>query len=474
MEQKQVLGKLFEIIDGYLAENQNPDTPVVNYRDPQTLRDQMDFSVPEAGVSDSDLIELIEKYLKYSMRTGHPQFLNQLYQGFNLAGFSGEVVTALANTSMYTYEVAPVATLIEQALVEKMCGLIGYEEGDGIFLTGGSNANLNAVLAARNRADPSCRQDGLKGPLALFVSEKAHYSFEKAANVLGLGISAVVKVASDHDGRMVPAALERAIQTSIKGGRKPFFVGATAGTTVLGAFDPFPELAEIASRHGLWFHVDGALGGSALLSSRHRHLMAGAHLADSVAWNPHKTMGVPLVCSALLMKDRGVLEETTSCDHSNYLFHGEDSYDLGKKSLQCGRRVDSLKLWLSWKYFGDAGYDARVTHLFALAEYAASVISADPRLELLAPVASVNVCFQYTSEGLSPEETSSFTRRIRDHMLQSGRTAVNYATHNGRIAIRMAFINPDIGTEDVDRFFRNVHEAAGALKAAAPTSASAS
>lgn len=464
MEHRKVLSKLFDIIDEYLTENRNPGTPVVNFQDPESLERLIDFSLPDVGVSESDLIDLIENYLKYSVRTGHPQFFNQLYQGFNLAGFTGEVVTALANTSMYTYEVAPVATLIEKELIAKMCRLIGYENGDGIFVPGGSNANLTAMLAARNRALPSIKEEGVTSKLALFVSDQAHYSFEKAANVLGIGINAVVKVASDSFGRMIPGELERSIDTSSENGQEPFFVGATAGTTVLGSFDPIADLADIAQRYGLWLHVDGALGASVLLSQKHRYLMRGVHLADSLAWNPHKTMGVPLVCSTLLLKENGGLEAATSCDHSDYLFHDDASFDLGQKSLQCGRKVDALKLWLSWKYFGDKGYDERVSRLFKLASHAEKLIVEDPHLNLLAPVESVNICFQYRSSNDSDRETDNLNLRIRDYLLKSGLSAVNYATLNGRTAIRIAFINPDINRKDVDRFFRNVHEAAKAVK----------
>lgn len=463
MPHRQILYKLFEIIDEYLTGNRNPDMPVVNYQDPESLKRLIDFSLPAVGVSKSDLIDLIENYLKYSVRTGHPQFFNQLYQGFNVAGFIGEVVTALANTSMYTYEVAPVATLIEQELIAKMCRLIGYEGGDGIFLPGGSNANMTAMLAARNRVMPSIREEGVTGKLALFISDQAHYSFEKAANVLGIGINSVVKVASDSSGRMIPGELERSIETSLANGEKPFFVAATAGTTVLGSFDPISDLVDIAQRYRLWLHVDGALGASVLLSQKHRYLMQGVHLADSLAWNPHKTMGVPLVCSTLLLKENGILEATTSCDHSDYLFHEDASFDLGKKSLQCGRKVDALKLWLSWKYFGDNGYDERVSQLFMLASFARELVEADPNLNLLAPVESVNVCFQYVFENCDDHETNVLNLRIREQLLRSGRSAVNYATINGQTAIRLAFINPDINREDVKLFFRHVHEVANTV-----------
>lgn len=456
----ELLSRLYPIIEEYLEKSADTETPVVEYRNPDELRDLVDLELPEDGVSEAALMDLVEKYLKYSVRTGHPQFLNQLYQGFNLPGFIGEIVAALTNTSMYTYEVAPVATLVEKELISKMCAVLGFDSNEGIFLPGGSNANMTALLLARNQKVPSIKNEGISGPMALFVSDQAHYSFEKAANILGLGIHSVIKVETDSLGRMIPGELDRVVQKSIESGFTPFFAVATVGTTVLGAFDPISGIADVADRHNLWLHVDGALGASVILSSKYRHLLHGIERADSVAWNPHKTMGVPLLCSALLLRENGNLAMCTSCDHGDYLFHDEDSLDLGKKSLQCGRRVDALKLWLSWKYFGDKGYDDRITRLFELANYAGEFISSAPDMKLVAAVQSFNVCFQYDPGGLEDDSLSSLCLDIREHMLRSGKSIVNYATVNGQTAIRISFINPDLTEHDIDVFFENVRSAA--------------
>jgi glutamate/tyrosine decarboxylase-like PLP-dependent enzyme len=463
MPHKDVLAGLFEIIDRYLEENSDRDTPVVEFKTPSELRSLVDLPLAEYGISDAELLELIQQYLKYSVRSGHPQFFNQLYQGFNLPGFAGEIVTAAANTSMYTYEVAPVATLIEQELIARMSRITGFPHSEGIFLPGGSNANMTAMLIARNQVDPSIRENGVPPGLVAFVSDQAHYSFAKAANLLGIGIANLVKVSSDDDGRMRPDELEREIEAVLSEGNTPFFVAATAGTTVRGAFDPIPPLSRISKKYGLWLHVDGALGASVLLSNRYRHMLEGVEQADSLAWNPHKTMGVPLICSALLCRQPGVLALTTSCDHSDYLFHDDDSPDLGKKSLQCGRKVDSLKLWLSWKYFGDRGYEKRIDHLMELAIYAEQHIRQSSDLLLKSDVYSFTVCFQYEDQDLTPENRSVLNRTIRDLLLREGKSAVNYATLSGETVLRIAFINPDISETDIDSFFDNVRSVANRI-----------
>ncbi|MBE9009731.1 aminotransferase class V-fold PLP-dependent enzyme, partial [Pseudanabaenaceae cyanobacterium LEGE 13415] len=267
-EQDELLSKAFHLVNQYLEENADIATPVVHYLKPELLKNKLDLSIPDQGVSIDKFITLLETYLHYSVRTGHRQFFNQLFSGFNLPGFLGEVFASLTNTSMATYEIAPVATLIEQSLIEEMNSWIGFEQGEGTFVTGGSNANLVAMLCARNKAFPEAKYQGFSQRSVVFVSDQAHYSFLKAANVLGIGLNNVIKVKTDAKGSMIPAELETAIASSLASGHTPFFIAATAGTTVLGAFDPLPEIAEIAKKYQLWFHVDGAWGGAAIFSDR--------------------------------------------------------------------------------------------------------------------------------------------------------------------------------------------------------------
>src|SRR5690606_7150456 len=242
----------------------------------------------------------------YSVRTGHPHFHNQLYGGFNFWAFLGEVITALTSTSMATFEVAPMATLIEQTLVDKMSQLAGFrahgESGEGIMLTGGSNANFVAMLAARNSLFPHSKEQGNPSGLVAFCSSEAHYSFSKAANMLGLGTRQLWPVTADRHGKMIPSQLERMINLAKEQGLKPVFVAATAATTVKGAFDALSGLAKSCRNHSVWFDVDGAWGGSALLTPTVARLMRGCHEADSLTWDAHKLMHIPVIASFILFK----------------------------------------------------------------------------------------------------------------------------------------------------------------------------
>jgi glutamate/tyrosine decarboxylase-like PLP-dependent enzyme len=457
--------KVVDLVDNYLKDNVNPETNVTFHLPPETLRTQIDLNLADNGCTQEELYKTIEQYLKFSVRTGHRQFFNQLWSGFAFPGFLGELFTSLTNTSMYTYEMAPVATLMEKELIKKMGGICGFENPDGLFVTGGSNGNLQAMMIARNRTLPHLKSEGfMEDPrLIAYVSEEAHYSFDKNANLLGLGSKNVHKIKTDEMGRMVPDALDRAIARDLKEKKRPFFVAATAGTTVKGAFDPIEELVSIARRHDLWFHVDGALGGSVVLSPHHRHLLRGLENADSFSWNAHKLMGLPLICSLLLIREQGLLLQTNSVSGADYIFHDEadGAYDLGTKSLQCGREADALKLWLSWKYYGKSGYAERIDRFFDLAAYAEEIVKQSPSLELMAPRSSVSVCFRYIPD--DAKDVDKFNLRLREELARSGKALVNYARLGKDMILRLVISNHELTREDVSRFFENVHHTAESL-----------
>jgi len=451
-----ILTSAFEKVKRYLAGNDDKNAPVVDYKEPFELRSEISFPVGDAPVSESEFLELLDKYLEFSVRTGSPQFLNQLYQAYNFPAFIGEIFTALTNTSMYTYEVAPVATLIEKEMIKLMNDFAGYKNGDGIFLSGGSNSNLVAMFSARNRVFPEGRLKGYDRNLKLtaFVNEQAHYSIETAANVLGLGTSNVIKIKADSNGALIADELEKAIPASIGRGEQPFFVVATCATTVLGAFDPIDEMAEICEKYDLWLHADGSFGGSALLSSRHRHLLKGLEKTDSFAWNPHKLMNIPLICSVLLVKKRGTLQFNIIDVNTDYLYHDSDDIeDLGKKSIQCGRRVDAVKLWFAWKYFGKTGYEQRIDNLMEMAAYAEKKVLGHEQLELMAPRQSFTVCFRYLPKYDS--NLDDFNLELREALRKSGKSSVNYGFIGEALTIRLVAANGSLTSEDMDTFFDN-------------------
>ncbi len=452
-----------------LDRNSNRSGPVVHRLSPLELQESLGLELPAKGQGMDAALELARKTLHYSVATGHPRFLNQLFGGHDAPGILGEWICALTNTSMYTYEAAPVGTVVELALLKRMSEYVGFECGEGVFAPGGSIANLMAMLTARHHYFPHVKHDGLRpdDQPVMFVSAEAHYSIARSAMVAGIGTSGCIEVPTDDVGRMLPAELEALVEEAIRAGKRPFMVAATAGTTVPGAFDPVDAIADIAKQHDLWLHVDGSYGGSVLFSAKHRQLLKGIERADSVTWNPHKMMGVPLSCAALLMKQPGALVATLGMN-ADYLFHAdaEADWDLGDRSLQCGRRVDALKLWFSWQALGDEGYEQRVDHLFELAEEFREMVRSTPGFRLIREQESTNVCFRYLPEeqrelkGQARDRCEhEATLRIRAIMANEGSFLVNYATLDGAATFRLVASNPQTNSEDLRALLARIQSA---------------
>jgi glutamate/tyrosine decarboxylase-like PLP-dependent enzyme len=415
-----------------------------------------DLALPMVGGGLDQVLDDVRTYLAGSVRTDQPGFMNPLWGGVTAEAIAAELVVAATNTAMYTFEVAPLASLIETAVLDRMRQHLRFPDGAGTLTSGGSNGNLMGMLCARQALVPSSGHDGFDGrSWVAFVSEEAHYSTAMAAGLLGLGRGNLIRVSTDADGRMDPGALARSIEREAGLGRKPLCVMATSGTTVRGAFDPLGPIADVCEQHNIWLHVDAAWGGACLFSARHRHLMDGIERADSVCWDAHKMMGLPLVCSAFIARRSEVLRAACAHgDEAHYLFHDEtESNDLGRYSLQCGRRNDALKLFLAWRAKGDAGWGAMVDRYMDLAAYLASRIRSESMLELVGHPAWTNVCFRHLGAGDALGEASDrFNAALRAALLEDGRFMVSRAQLDGRVVLRPVIANPAVNEASLDGF----------------------
>lgn len=208
---------------------------------------------------------------------------------------------------MHVYQVSPALTLIEKHTTRFLASLCGFdlEHSGGISQPGGSSSNSTAIIIARNTLFPETKKEGHYGRrFAIFTSAHGHYSIEKAAQMFGMGSDAVKKVPTDAGGMMRADLLNAMVQNSKAEGETPFFVNATAGTTVLGSFDPLDEIADVCKKHGLWLHVDGSWGGSFVFNAELKaSRLQGIERANTVTISPHKMLGVPMTCSFLLGRD---------------------------------------------------------------------------------------------------------------------------------------------------------------------------
>lgn len=430
-------------------------TPVRPYLAPDAAYDDLDIAIPDGGLPFDAVVEKLRRLLANTPTTSSRRFFNQLFAGRDAAATMADMLVAVTNISMYTWKVAGPQILVEREVIERLAGFVGFERGEGMFCPGGSLSNMVAMIVARNEMIGDAREQGLPGDrLTVYSSVESHYSIMKAAGMVGVGRANVRKIRCDDEGRMDPGALDRAIRADLKAGARPVFINATAGTTVEGAFDPIRPIAAVAREHGVWLHVDGAYGGTVLLSRKRRHLLDGCELADSFTWDAHKMMGVPLTCSVVLTREPGMFARHF-CEPADYLFQEEsDEYNPGTRSIQCGRRNDALKLWAAWQHHGDAGYERRVERLFELTAHAVSRVKADPAMTLAREPQSINVCF---------EVDGKCSATICQRLDREARIKVGWGVVGGRRTVRVVFADPDISEADVDVFFDEVRSVAADL-----------
>ncbi|MDG2073605.1 MAG: aminotransferase class V-fold PLP-dependent enzyme, partial [Polaribacter sp.] len=383
-----------ELVEVLLNEEENH--PVAKRIDSNILYDTIDLSLNKSAMVDDSFKKVLKEVLISTPKTATNLFFNQLFGGRQSKAVLGDLLAVLLNNSMYTYKVAGPQVGIEQEIIRQSCDLIGYgSQSNGTFPTGGSMSNYMALIMARDAKDPSCRENGMTKPLIMYTSKASHYSNAKNASFAGLGRNNVRYIKADSTGKMIPADLEKQIKIDIENNLVPTFVNVTAGTTVLGAFDPIDEVATITEKYNIWLHVDGAYCGSVIFSDAKRHLLKGMEKSDSFSYNAHKMIGTPMTCSLILVKDKKHLHDSFSND-ADYLYQTDgDDFNLGKTSFQCGRRNDALKFWTLWKSIGTNGIEKIVDNQFDLADVARNYIENHPDYTTYSYEDSISVCFNY-------------------------------------------------------------------------------
>jgi glutamate decarboxylase len=396
----------------------------------------------------------------------------------NVKTIVSHVFTSADIQQVHVYQVSPALTVIEKTTARAFASLVGFTgpHAGGVSQQGGSASNTTSIIIARNTLYPESKTAGNGShKFTLFTSEHGHYSLEKAAQMCGLGTDNVISIPVDDKGRMIPSSLESAILASKEKGNTPFYVNATAGTTVLGSYDPFEEISKICKKHNLWMHIDGSWGGPVIFSAEHKYKMKGAELADSLAINPHKMMGVPVTCSFLLGSDMRIFHKANTLP-AGYLFHSDSSsspseevWDLADLTLQCGRRGDSLKLALSWIYYGTSGFESQINHAFSIASYFATSISSRPNFILISenPPPCLQVCFYYAKDrklSEKKEENTKVTAEIVQKLILRG-FMVDYAPGEKGGFFRVV-VNRETRRGTVDGLIKGIEEIGGEITGA--------
>lgn len=394
------------------------------------------------------LDELDELYLRDAVYFHHPRYLAHLNCPVVIPAVLGEAVLSAVNSSLDTWDQSAGGTLIERRIIDWTTERIGLgPAADGVFTSGGTQSNLQALLLAREEAkgeDPA--------RMRIFASEVGHFSVQKAAKLLGLGQDAVVVIPTDRDKRMQTVALARELERCRRDDLSPMAVVATAGTTDFGSIDPLPEIAELCAQYGTWMHVDAAYGCGLLASRKNRHLLDGIEHADSVTVDYHKSFFQPVSSSAVLVRDRGTLSHATY--HAEYLNPRravqERIPNQVDKSLQTTRRFDALKLWMTLRVMGADGIGDLFDEVCDLATRGWQLLAADPRYDVVVEPQLSTLVFRYIPSAIcDPAAIDRANLYARKALFASGDAVVAGTKVGERQFLKFTLLNPETTTDDI-------------------------
>ena len=416
---------------------------------------RFDQQLPRAGRTLEDVLaRLRDDVLPDSNHLCHPRAMGHQVSAPLPAAVWTDALTSALNQSVAVWEMSPVGTIIESRVVRWLCDLAGFGPGaGGTFTSGGTEATFTALLAARAAAFPDAWSRGIATARAVVLhGEHAHYSVARAAGALGLGTDNAIPVAS-RGFSMDPDALEQELARQAAAGRTVMAVVATAGSTATGSFDDLETIGRLCEQRGVWLHVDGAHGASALLSERHAWRAKGIGRARSIAWDPHKMLLLPLAASAVLVRDERELEAAFA-QRAPYLFHAQHGrrWDQGVRSFQCSRRLDSLKLWVALQRYGADGLAAVYDRLCARASSLHAAIGRRADFEALHEPETNILCFRWRGDGhLDAARLDELNLRLREAYNRGGDGWITTTLLGGRRVLRVAVMNPRTTVEDLDR-----------------------
>lgn len=430
------------------------DYPVTPSVKPGDLIDALPKSAPEQGEPiESILRDFRELIVPGITHWNHPRFMAYFSISGSGPGILGEMLSAGLNVTQLLWKASPAASELEQVTLSWLRQWIGLpEEFFGLIHDTASTGTLHAILAAREAAFPEARLSGNPGGLTIYTSEHAHSSVDKAALAVGAGVENIRHIASDAEFRMRPDALEAAIHEDLANGKRPFAIVATVGTTSTSSVDPVENIADIAEKYRLWLHIDAAYAGAAAILNEHRHILNGAHRADSLVMNPHKWLFTPVDLSCFYTRRPGVMRRAVSIvAAAPYLTSDDRAVNLSEYSLALGRRFRSLKLWFVLRSHGRAGIEAILRRHLKAAQEIAAEIARDPDFEVCAPVLFSLVCFRYRG---SNEENQALLDRIN----ASGQALLSSTVLHGQLVLRMAIGNAGTNEDDVRAVWRLIQE----------------
>lgn len=412
-------------------------------------------------VTAGKIVAVVSEIVESSLHLCHPRFAaQQVAAPIPLAALVEPVVAAL-NNSVAVWDMSPAATVIDRDLLNRFKRLFGYPaQAEGSMVAGGAFANLTALLAARARLVPDAWSRG-GARIAVLAGAQAHYSVSRAAGIMGLGSEAVFTIPLDELYRTDVSQTPAAFRQARRAGFHKFILVATCGSTPTGSCDDLIPLAKLARQERAWLHVDAAHGGGFAFSRRYRHLLRGIERADSMAFDPHKAMFMPLAAGAVLVRDgrnlRNALEQ-----HAPYLFGGaaREFPDIAQFTIACSQRFDALKTWLTWKAYSNALWDELTTGVCKVAHAAYEYCGQSSVLEPVHEPQLNILCFRLRQGPRSGAASDRLHWKIKEAVNASGRGYLSSTVLNGRRVLRIVVMNPRTTQRDIEGVMKEVERAA--------------
>jgi aromatic-L-amino-acid/L-tryptophan decarboxylase len=461
----------YATVDALVARLADPEAdPVLRRAEAADMASRLGGPPPEqAAEYGAVLARVIADVLPYAARTDHPGYFAFIPSFTTWPAALAELTAAAANPYCGAWMESAGAAQIELEVVDWFRDWLGMPTSTaGLLVSGGSAANLMALLVAREAAG------GPSDDSVLYLSDQAHSSLARTARAMGLRPQQVRVLPTDDRWRLLPETVTAAARADRSAGRVPFALCASAGSTNTGAVDPLGELADVGAEEGLWLHVDAAYGGFAALTAKGRSALAGIDRADSVTLDPHKWLYQPMECGSVLIRDGARLERTFAI-HPDYLdgdaARGASEVNFADRGLQLSRGFRALKIWVTMQTFGLAAFRAAIQRNLELAEFAEALIRRHAGLTLMAPATLGIVCFRREWPGCDEAETERRGLALADDLERSGMALVSATRLAGRHAIRLCILNPTSSEEHVRLVVE--HFAGAPVPAAAPGGADA-
>lgn len=471
----ETLGEyLIERLGEQMSQLQQRDEVVLNWKLPEPNLSLAHETLSTAG-DDPELLSkfrgLIEIAISHGHNLHHPRYIgHQVPASIPLAGLF-DALGSITNQVMAVYEMGPWATSVERALIERWGAVLGLTPGafSGLVTHGGSLANLTALLTARNVSLKESWSQGVghSSHLPVLVTQAdSHYCVTRSAGILGIGTEQVIKVPLDSKRHMDPEALDEILTQLRKSGTPIVAVSASACATLIGAFDPLNDIADICQRHEVWMHVDAAHGGAVSFSDKHRHLIDGIARADSFICDAHKTLFVPALCAFVFYKDKQHRFETFQQD-APFLFDpsapGMANIDSGMVTIECTKRAATYGLWGVWSLFGQQIFADLIDETFATTRlFYEKLCDAEDFEPLHEPECNIQV-FRYlppSKYDLLEQEIGELNRKIRRHLMESGEFYIVQTNFDGVGALRVCVMNPLTDESDLDQLLSSIRTTA--------------